>query len=334
MNYKYLFKELDISEKFNYAFCFTKNEVKGIKSKNIDNDFLNNLAFAPVTLESKENIYIQLIEGKLSVSDQNRLTEKLDIIYEDFNSNINTQAIKIREYIKFIFDWIVIQVKLRGDDNYQIEVIKDSIGRLTNNKLIVFYLIHRFYTKNLYKQTVELISFIFKQKLFTLEDDLYNDLLLYKLISLKGKNFEYLDNHEVVDEICKITQNLYGFDYVKIITLFECRLINNDNDGFVEVYNKHFDIFSKWSAGELLNIYELAVYSKIQSLILTFKSLLESKDIELIEDTQEYYNTYKFLNAVADNEKNYIEKYGKILKRFDWNFNHYNYFKNKIDERF
>ena len=316
MNYKELFKNLKI-ENLDFRFFMSEKQIAQIKEK--DNDFINNLAFSPVVKKSKEKIFKKLFTQTITDSEKKFLLEKIYKYYDDFYLRFNNKRILIREFVRYLFDWIEI-------NGYQIEVIKDNIIKI-DNKILVFYIVHRFYNENLYNETVILINQLFSKNYFTKKDELYNDLLLYKLYSLKQDHCEYLNNKKTFQEICKIAQNLYGFEYIRIITLLECKLNEKDVIKFKEILKKHIDKIKEWEIYEILNLYELSIYIKDEEVIEQIEKILKSKDIEIFLDDEDYL-IFDFLQAVKVGDNDKIEKYkNKLADKYD--FSHFEKFYNK-----
>ena len=284
MNYKELFEKLNITN-LDFKFCMANEMYNKIDKE--DYEFLNNLAFSPVDAESKKKVFEDLYNNKLSNKDA--ILKKIYRFYDEFYNRFNSKRILIRELTKYVFDWIKI-------NNIQIDLIKQNIINV-ENKIFVFYIVHKFYNEHLYEDTVVLIDYLFSKQYFTKENEFYNDLLLYKLISLKNE-YEYLDNDKVFNEVCKIAQNLYGFEYIRIITLLECKLKQNNISEFEEILNKYFNRIKEWEVYEVLNLYELTIYTRNKSCIQKVEQLLNNKDIEiflLFDD--EYSLIYNFFNS-------------------------------------
>ena len=128
-------------------------------------------------------------------------------------------------------------------------------------------------------------------------------------------------------ELCKIAQNLFGFEYTKIYTLIECKLVSKDIAGFIEIFNKHFEIMKKWDIVQLLDIFELVVYSKNEHIYNSVNELLLSKDIKMLKGNEK--DIYNFLLAVKNEDKLKVDEYIKKLDQNGvYNFAHYNFFKN------
>ena len=320
LNYKQFLEKLDIS--LDYTYMLNDDIVYNIdKSKE---EFINNLLLVPnVTDDSKQNLLKKVIENRITQEEINNILIKIEDIFFNFDSSINDSRVKIREYLKNIIKYI---------NNQKIEkLFKEN----SNNIDFIFYIIYSKYSEpentnsNKYKEVVEFINILNKLNLIKKDNIYYNDLLLYKLISLKHSDgsFTHLSNQNTMHELCKIAQNLFGFEYTKIYTLIECKLVSKDIEGFIEIFNKHFEIMKKWDIVQLLDIFELVVYSKNEHIYNSVNELLLSKDIKMLKGNEK--DIYNFLLAVKNEDKLKVDEYIKKLDQNGvYNFAHYNFFKN------
>lgn len=320
MNYKQFLEKLDIS--LDYTYMLNDDIVYNIdKSKE---EFINNLLLVPnVTDDSKQNLLKKVIENRITQEEINNILIKIEDIFFNFDSSINDSRVKIREYLKNIIKYI---------NNQKIEkLFKEN----SNNIDFIFYIIYSKYSEpeningNKYKEVIEFINILNKLNLIKKDNIYYNDLLLYKLISLKHSDgsFTHLSNQNTMHELCKIAQNLFGFEFTKIYTLIECKLVSKDIEGFIEIFNKHFEIMKKWDIVQLLDIFELVVYSKNEDIYNSVNELLLSKDIKMLKGNEK--DIYNFLLAVKNEDKLKVDEYIKKLDQNGvYNFAHYNFFKN------
>lgn len=320
LNYKQFLEKLDIS--LDYTYMLNDDIVYNIdKSKE---EFINNLLLVPnVTDDSKQNLLKKVIENRITQEEINNILIKIEDIFFNFDSSINDSRVKIREYLKNIIKYI---------NNQKIEkLFKEN----SNNIDFIFYIIYSKYSEpeningNKYKEVIEFINILNKLNLIKKDNIYYNDLLLYKLISLKHSDgsFTHLSNQNTMHELCKIAQNLFGFEFTKIYTLIECKLVSKDIEGFIEIFNKHFEIMKKWDIVQLLDIFELVVYSKNEDIYNSVNELLLSKDIKMLKGNEK--DIYNFLLAVKNEDKLKVDEYIKKLDQNGvYNFAHYNFFKN------
>ena len=323
MNYKQFLEKLNIS--LDYTYLLDKDTISKLdKNKEA---FINNLLLVPnVSDKSRDDLLKKTIENELSKEDINSISTKIENIFSNFDNSINDLKVKIREYSKFIIKY------LRNDK------IENLFKENSTNIDFIFYIIYSKYSEPFstdysdnvkYKEVVEFINILNKLNLIKKDNIYYNDLLLYKLISLKHSDgsFTHLSNQNTMHELCKIAQNLFGFEYTKIYTLIECKLVSKDIEGFIEIFNKHFEIMKKWDIVQLLDIFELVVYSKNEHIYNSVNELLLSKDIKMLKGNEK--DIYNFLLAVKNEDKLKVDEYIKKLEQNNvYNFAHYNFFKN------
>ena len=83
----------------------------------------------------------------------------------------------------------------------------------------------------------------------------------------------------------------------------------------------------KWDIVQLLDIFELVVYSKNEHIYNSVNELLLSKDIKMLKGNEK--DIYNFLLAVKNEDKLKVDEYIKKLDQNGvYNFAHYNFFKN------
>ena len=83
----------------------------------------------------------------------------------------------------------------------------------------------------------------------------------------------------------------------------------------------------KWDIVQLLDIFELVVYSKNEDIYNSVNELLLSKDIKMLKGNEK--DIYNFLLAVKKEDKLKVDEYIKKLDQNGvYNFAHYNFFKN------
>ena len=287
LNYKQFLEKLNIS--LDYTYLLDKDTISKLdKNKEA---FINNLLLVPnVSDKSRDDLLKKTIENELSKEDINSISTKIENIFSNFDNSINDLKVKIREYSKFIIKY------LRNDK------IENLFKENSTNIDFIFYIIYSKYSEPFstdysdnvkYKEVVEFINILNKLNLIKKDNIYYNDLLLYKLISLKHSDgsFTHLSNQNTMHELCKIAQNLFGFEYTKIYTLIECKLVSKDIEGFIEIFNKHFEIMKKWDIVQLLDIFELVVYSKNEHIYNSVNELLLSKDIKMLKGNEkDIYN--------------------------------------------
>lgn len=308
LNYRQFLDNLNLS--LDYTYFIKKEDLLNI-NENID--FLNNLFLAPNILpESRDKVFSDFLDNKLNDNKISSLMKRLEEIFNEFDINTSSIKIKMREYTKYIAKFITQ------------ENIKNLFEINKNNLDFIFYIVYAKYNLSNYGDVIELINFINKNNLIKKDNLYYNDILLYKLISLKKIDNNYLRNEDIMQEICKIAQHLFGFEFTRLTTLIECCLVSKDFIKIKELFNTHFEILKKWDVTQLVNFFELITYCNDDVLYDTTKRLLESKDILLLNTIDLYI--FKFIIAVKEGNNENIEIYKNRIKN-DFNLMHYEYYK-------
>jgi len=315
-------------ETLNYTFCLSDNDVKKLQQVSVNEDDWNNFAFSYIPSKLKKDFFKRLFDVENSEKVLNDFCEKYCYpSYEKLNS-YNFERIKIKEFTRKVYDWIVIS----SDNNIKKEIIlKNLINRkLINHKYFVFYLVYFFYNNRRYGETVFFIDYLLKKQIFVKDKDkLYNDLILYKLISLKENNsssYGYINNKKIFEEICDTARQLEDFSYVKIITLLECALEKNNSKEFIKLIKNKLNQINNFTLLDILNIYELAIYMKNEKMIKIVREIILNKDINLLDERYPEYLIFNFLEAIRLKDKAQIEKFKHLLKKQInfFSFEHYN----------
>jgi len=318
LNYKEFLTKFNIKD-FDYKFCLDSKQKK--KFEKYDQFFLNSLAFVP--LVKKENKSIVLHNFLNNKVEKVFVLEKIEEIFDLFDKKYNDQRIKIREFAKYVFDWIEINKK----EKYRVKIIANNLKK-TENEDFVFYIVYRFYNLALYEEVVKLISYL--GNFFNKDSKYYNDLLLYKLIALKNDE-KYINDKRILRKVCKIAKKLYGFDYVKVITLLECALLQNNIKNFREIIKKYYNLISGWDVIDILDIYELSIYTRDENIIFLIKRILDSKDIEILFGNEIIKIYWMFIEAIRKKNLKEAEKIKKELeKKGYFNFYYFEKFKDML----
>lgn len=314
LNYREFLDKLNI----NIDYTYMKEYQESIKVNSDKEEFLNNLFLVPnITDSSRTGIIEKFYKNQLNDESVNTLSLKIEKIFNDFDDDINDPKIKIREYSKHI-------TKYFNKENME-KLFKSNIENID----FIFYIIYAKYSDLEYSDVIDFINIVIKNNIIKKDHAYYNDILLYKLISLKNINgkFAYLKNEETMKELCTIAQNLFGFETTRIYTLLECKLVSKDPDGFKQLFYKHLDTMKRWDIKHLLDIFELVVYSKDEDIFKSMNQLLLNKDIKMLKGNE--LDIYNFLFFVENNNKDKIELYkNKLIKNEIYSFAHYDFFKN------
>ncbi|CAM3902558.1 hypothetical protein [Arcobacter cloacae] len=316
MNYKLFLEKLNINLDYTYLL---NNEMLSKIDKN-NETFLNSLLLAPnVTDESRKNLLDKFVNNKLNKEDIDNLLMKIEDIFSNFNNSINDLKVKTREYVKYI-------TKYLKKENIE-KLFKENIKNID----FIFYIIYTKYSESEYTEVIEFINILNKLNIIQEDNIYYNDILLYKLISLKSEKerFSYLKDKTRMLELCKIAKDLFGFDSTRIYTLIECKMVSKDKKGFKEIFNKNFEAIKKWNVIELLDIFELVIYSKEEDTFNSINELLLSKDIKMLKGKE--IDIYNFLLAVRIGDESEINAYkNKLTTNKVYSFAHYDFFKDLV----
>ncbi len=313
MNYKQFLKKININ--LNYSYFISKKDLLKYKIKKEDEEFLNNLFLAPnVDKNSRDRIFKDFMKDSLSIERKRDILATIGNIFTNFDTRLNNTRVKTREYLQYITKSILL-------DN-----IEDIFEENKDNIDFIFYFIFSKYSSKNYKDTLKLIDFVLKNSLIVKENRYFNDILLYKLNSLKLAENTYLDKPKKMKEICKLSKAIVGFDFLCIYTQLECKLVEKDFEGFKKVYKENFETMKKWDVLNLLYIFELVVYSKDSEINIITVGLLINKDILLLKNYERRF--FDFLLAIWNKDNEKIEFYKNELKDY-FDFGHYNFFSNR-----
>jgi len=316
MNYKQFLEKLLNIENIDYAFCISKKDKQYFEKYNT-NDILNNLAFSPVNYKEKKRIFNMLINQE--IKDIKMFNGDIELVFERFRKSYNIKDIAIEKYMIYFYEWILILT----DKNITLENVKFLKKNIvTNNYLFWYHLVKIFYSKSKFKETLYLVKYV-KKEYIKKDNYLYNDLILYQLISLKNDK-KYLRDANIQKKICKLSKQLKGFEYIQSLTLLECAFLQHNILDFKQLICRYKKEILKWDIYKVLNVYELSVYLKDKETINEISSMLSFKDIGSYNGSEEY-DIYQFLNAIVQDDKHKIQfLYGKLKNHFD--FSHYRLF--------
>ena len=301
-----------------FGFCLSdklKNELCGYNEDNI----LNIIAFSPISFTDKEKIFDLIKKG----SDISLLKNNLEEKYIDFEKNDFSNEMLISKYTKFLFDWIIILSQDLKQDLYtSVKNIKKNLD--SNKENFWFYFIKCFFDGQYYKETIFLISFI-KKDIIKKNSLFYNRLTLYEVISLRDK-YEYLEDEKKMKKLCRKSRELKNFSYLKIITLLECLLLSNNLKEFTLNIEKFSQDITNWQITEILNLFEIVIYSEDEKAFNIINNILKIRDIKSYQGNKEFL-IYQFLMFITQKNIFEITKAKNELQNYD--FSHFDWYKKK-----
>ncbi len=301
-----------------FGFCLSdklKNELCGYNEDNI----LNIIAFSPISFTDKEKIFDLIKKG----SDISLLKNNLEEKYIDFEKNDFSNEMLISKYTKFLFDWIIILSQdLKLDLYTSVKNIKKNLD--SNKEDFWFYFIKCFFDGQYYKETIFLISFI-KKDIIKKNSLFYNRLTLYEVISLRDK-YEYLEDEKKMKKLCRKSRELKNFSYLKIITLLECLLLSNKLEEFTLNIEKFSQDITNWQITEILNLFEIVIYSENEKAFNIINNILKIRDIKSYQGNKEFL-IYQFLMLITKKNISEITKAKNELQNYD--FSHFDWYKKK-----
>jgi len=318
MNYKIFINELFEIKNINWAFALTQVQ----KTKlNINNDkIVNNLAFVPIDKEEKKELLNILKSKNISI---NALTMIFERKYKNFLESYSNHDKLLEKYMEYFYEWIEIVT----DENIDVKTInriKKNIN--TENSLFWFFLIKKIYTLEKYNESYDLIKFVKKQKIINKENNKYNEIILYEFYSLRiTKNYLYDKTWQ--KKLCNLAKRLNNFETLKITTILECNLLNDEKELFKKNFKKYELKILNWSIVDTLNIYELSIYMNCHKISNQIDKLLQLKDIKEYIGSDEYF-IYQFLKNVFENK--YVdENYYEIELKDKFDLYHYRWYLSK-----
>jgi hypothetical protein len=316
MNYRILLNKLFDIKDIHWAFALTKEQIKEFNFKN-SNEITNNIAFSPINKVQKIELLTILKTKKISINALNIVFEKKYINFLDSYSNHDKL---LEKYMEYFYEWLEIITEEKIDIKI-INRIKKNID--TKNSLFWFFFIKKIYTLKKYNESYSLIEYVKKQKIIDKQNSKYNELILYEFYSIRmSKN--YLYEKKWKKKLCNLSKKLKDFEVLKVTTVLECNLLNDEKGLFDTNFKKYeFEIFN-WNIIDILNIYELSVYMGSYNIINKINNLLQLKDIKEYIGSSEYL-IYEFLTKISNSEvidKDYYRK--EFEDKFD--IYHYDWF--------
>ena len=321
MNYKTFINQLFEIKNINWAFVLTKEQKNKLKF-NSDDEIINNIAFLPIDKEQKKELLNIIIKGNISLYAIKNVFKKK---YINFLESYSYNDKRLEEYIEYFYEWIEIITQERVDLNV-INRIKKNIN--TENSLFWFFLIKKVYTLEKYNESYNLIRYVKEEKIINKEDSKYNEIILYEFYSLR-RSKEYLYERKWQKKLCNLAKEIKNFETLRITTILECNLLNDEKELFIKNFNKYeFEILN-WTIIDILNIYELSIYMNCNDISDKIANLLELKDIKEYIGSDEYL-IYEFLNDIKKHR--YLDSYRiKLKNKFD--LYHYDWYLAKVNNQ-
>ena len=301
-----------------FGFCLSdklKNELYEYNEDNI----LNIIAFSPISFTDKEKIFDLIKEG----SDISLLKNNLEEKYIDFEKNDFSNEMLISKYTKFLFDWVVILSRYLKQELYtSVKYIKQNLDSTKED--FWFYFIKYLFDGQNYKETIFLINFI-KKDIIKKNSLFYNRLTLYEVISLRDK-YEYLEDEKKMKKLCRKSKELKNFNYLKIIILLECLLLSDNMEEFTLNIEKFSQDITNWQITEILNLFEIVIYSEDEKAFNIINNILKIRDIKSYQGNKEFL-IYEFLIIITKHDISKITKAKNELQNYD--FSHFDWYKKK-----
>ena len=321
MNYKTFINQLFEIKNINWAFVLTKEQKNKLKF-NSDDEIINNIAFLPIDKEQKKELLNIIIKGNISFNAIKNVFKKK---YINFLESYSYNDKRLEEYIEYFYEWIEIITQERVDLNV-INRVKKNIN--TENSLFWFFLIKKVYTLEKYNESYNLIRYVKEEKIINKEDSKYNEIILYEFYSLR-RSKKYLYERKWQKKLCGLAKKIKNFETLRITTILECNLLNDEKELFIKNFNKYeFEILN-WTISDILNIYELSIYINCNDISNKIANLLELKDIKEYIGSDEYL-IYEFLNDIR--KYKYLDSHRiKLKNKFD--LYHYDWYLAKVNNQ-
>jgi len=303
MDYKsFLNKLLDTDTNLDWKFPFENKKIE-IKYKRIKTDYiLNNLAFSFLPKHIKKDTYQLVIDS----SENNKkmlqdIEQYFTVYYEDMKDKFSNSNQMIEKVVESLIDWIdIVEIDI---SNKIIEKIHSLLP--TKNKYFWFSLVEKFYLTKKYEESYYLINRIQRWGYINEEDDLSEDIHLYKLMCLNEMKFH--KNKDRQEEVISIAEALESYDDISLVIKLEYYTLKKDKEKFDNLVSEYEGIINEYSIDELINIFELAIICKASKSYYIIDNLLKSRDVPYHNNSLDY-DIYMLLTAI------YYGEISKVLK--------------------
>jgi hypothetical protein len=289
--------------------------------KNIE--VLNDIAFSPIDKKDKQEILYLLTKHDL---DKNKLKDILSQEYKNFFYSQKDKTKLMQNYINYIYEWIEIMNESIDKNTIEIITTKASVY----NSLFWFYLSKKLYLSLKYNEAYKLIKFT-KRNHIKRNNYLYEELSLYELISIKQSK-DYFNNVKWQIKLEILITILEHYKSIQLTTKLELDLLTNNLSQFQSDFLSYKNIIFSLPMLDILNIFELAIYTKNKNIIFSMKKRIAYKNIYTYKNSKEFL-IYKLLSSIEEQNQNsailYIEK---LRNKYD--FKHLNWFAKKNNYKY
>jgi hypothetical protein len=298
----------------NIKWEFSINSVTSRKN----HELLNLLAFSFINIDEKRKLFQYLINNDLADFLSDELTNFFKNHYENILHQYQLKDDLQKEFVTNLLDWIIIVDNTISQKNIS------KILTYVHTKDIQFwiFLIKELYIRKLYNLC---LIIIIKKKPKFKKDDLYEDLILYEIFSIK-EAYDYLYSNTYIKRICDLSKEINSYATSKFFIQLECSLLNNNIHQFNNLFNSSIELINSFSTLELLYIFEFATLIKSEEAYNILNKRLLTFDIMEKENKYEYslYSFYKeiysrnFLKSISFIHRLAQEKYN--FKHIVWYF--------------
>ena len=171
-------------------------------------------------------------------------------------------------------------------------------------QIIKLYYKNKFVAKAIYDSGAPTI------KILTLKDEEINKDFFYNRIK-KAK--DYIHDNRWRNEYCKLAKKLNFINELKILGILECCLLNRQIDTFRQTLKKYRKEILDWSLMNILNAYELAIYTKNNEIIQEVEDMLFIRNIEKCNGLYEF-DYFMLLQHIKNRQTEKITEYLRKLK--------------------
>ena len=323
MNSKSFLTQLLGKNSISYDFSLGNDEAIVLLGAIKNIEVLNDIAFSPIDKKDKQEILYLLTKHDL---DKNKLKDILSQEYKNFFYSQKDKTKLMQNYINYIYEWIEIMNESIDKNTIEIITTKASVY----NSLFWFYLSKKLYLSLKYNEAYKLIKFT-KRNHIKRNNYLYEELSLYELISIKQSK-DYFNNVKWQIKLEILITILEHYKSIQLTTKLELDLLTNNLSQFQSDFLSYKNIIFSLPMLDILNIFELAIYTKNKNIIFSMKKRIAYKNIYTYKNSKEFL-IYKLLSSIEEQNQNsailYIEK---LRNKYD--FKHLNWFAKKNNYKY
>jgi len=293
-------------------------EVNTNNYSNIIDELLNDIAFSLLSKKDKK-VFYNLIEDSL-LNEKGAIVRDIYVYLDEHYSSLNkrypNKAKLTEKLVDKMYEWIFIL-----DQKISPKLINRLVVKIqTKNQYFWFIFVKKLYTEEKYKEANLLVNLILH--FFTKDDDLYEDVILYKLSSIKNMNYIYKD--KLQEELFDLSTKLKNYPSTVLMTQLEYFTLKGNQEKFNKLIDEYSECIEEYQIYELLNVYELSIVCSANIAQLKILDLLLISDIFDYYDKEEY-EIYSLLNAIHSKKIAIIKRQIKKLKDV-YNFDHIKWF--------